>query len=817
MSGLWRHQQHVSDLLAKGKNVILQAPTGSGKTRAALDYFLFQLSTPSQQMTFPRRCIYSVPMRVLAKQFYLEYETIVSRYNQRFGLINPAAVKTQTGEQPEDPELTANLIFATIDQTLSSYLLAPYSLGRRRGNVNAGAVMSSYLVFDEFHLYDPNTTLPTTLMMLKNLKGVTPFVLMTATFSEVMLQELGHLLNADVFPNTTEHRTDLEALPSQQKQRFYHVVDHPLSARTVWDTHTQRSLVICNTVDRARRIYDDLVALVSPDVEVILLHSRFLRDERNAIEMRIRELFGKEADRTSGSAIVVATQAIEVGVDMSCSTLHTELAPANSIIQRAGRCARYPEETGVVYIYSQTINPADSENPLDLTDPAHAAPYIAREPLKPLFGPTLSAFRERQGEFRFSDEQSVITEVHSDQDAQILRNIQDSGYGNAKKVFAVQRGDTGTDPRHLIRDIQQQNIIIQADPDALLNQPHISPFGLSAFSLHPGTLRKYVEAWLETALELDTWAVKILHDFGEDEQGEAAKQSNYERYQWIEIRSSKDVHFALLTVVNPLLATYDRLRGFVPDQGGTWQTPVPEPKDATAYKEGHRYRLETYREHIQHVYDAFLKDWWESEWAAKQLEIRFGWSAGSVYRAAELAVLLHDIGKLSEGWQKWVQDYQAEIAVLEDDLRLEVEPGQVYAHTHLEKDSHREIERSMRKRPWHAVEGAVSIAPILAAELDNDNLLCAAFAAVARHHSPYSDAHQPYRLVKNAYQHIRDTFPKHIQAPDLQDLITSAERGNPQELIPNPDGDVAAFLGYLLITRALRRADVAGTKAGNLG
>jgi hypothetical protein len=134
----------------------------------------------------------------------------------------------------------------------------------------------------------------------------------------------------------------------------------------------------------------------------------------------------------------------------------------------------------------------------------------------------------------------------------------------------------------------------------------------------------------------------------------------------------------------------------------------------------------------------------------------------------------------------------------------------------LEKDSHREIERSMRKRPWHAVEGAVSIVPILAAELDNDNLLCAAFAAVARHHSPYSDAHQPYRLVKNAHQHIRNTFPHHIQAPDLQDLITSAERENPQELIPNPDGEVAAFLAYLLIARALRRADVAGTKAGNL-
>lgn len=807
MSDLWPHQQRVAHLLAKGQNVILQAPTGSGKTRAALYHFLDQLRTPLHDATFPRRCIYSVPMRVLAKQFYREYCELVKRYNLRFSLeLN---VKTQTGEQPEDPELTANLIFATIDQTLSSYLLSPYSLGKRKANVNAGAVLSSYLVFDEFHLYDPASTLPTTLLMLKTLKNITPFVLMTATFSTVMLEELGQLLNATVFPLNSDERAQLENLPSQQKQRFYRVVEYPLSAWAVLETHDKRSLVICNTVDRARLLYDEIVKASSHDTEVILLHSRFLTAERNTIEERIRQLFGKEGDRQTGSAIVVATQAIEVGVDMSCQALHTELAPANAIIQRAGRCARYAGEKGTVYLYSQTINPDAPDTAIDLTDETHAAPYTSQ---KNLFPATLRAFGARQGRFTFANEQAVIAEVHNEQDKQMLQNLRVGERGYASHVFAVQRGDEGTDARSLIRDIKSQNLIVHAAPDSLLNLPHISPLELPAFGLHPGTLRKYVIQWIERGNQLN-WAVKILHDYGRQKMDDNAAQSNEDRYDWHDIQSPKDLDGALLVVVNPLLATYDHKRGFVPDHGGDWQTPIPAPKSGTTWNKTHTYQLETYATHIRHVYDAFLSDWWEAEWAAKRLEACFGWLAGSVRRAAELAVLLHDVGKLSVGWQKWVRDYQHKLAVEEDDISLETQPSEAYAHTHLRTERHREIERSMPKRPWHAVEGAISSAPIVLAALENETLAIAVFAAIARHHSPYSDQHQPYQLVKNARQHIAATFAS--TSPDLNDLYNAATREEIRDFLPNPDGDTDKFLAYLLLVRALRRADVIGTIVGN--
>lgn len=809
------YQRQIASLLlhsdiSQRRNIILQAPTGAGKTQAALLPFLNALDN---QRDFPQRCIYSVPMRILAKQFVSTYEEAV----KNAGRSKDIKVRIQTGEQPEDPEFESNLIFATIDQTLSSYLLAPYSLGRRKANVNAGAVMSSYLVFDEFHLYDPASTLPTTLLMLRHLKGITPFILMTATFSTDMLEELGELLDAQVFPATPAEREGLDRLPSQQKTRIYRIAQRPLTAQTVLDVHVKRSLVICNQVDRARRLYDDLLNLKSPETQIILLHSRFLKEERNAIEEAIQSLFGKEADRSKGSAIVVATQAIEVGVDMSCETLHTELAPANAVIQRAGRCARYKDDRGTVYIYGQTLSPDDREQIIDLNDPNNAAPYTSQ---KALFKATFDAFSEREGKdkFEFSDEQAIITEVHGEDDRKILRDFRADGKHEAK-IFALQIGDSSVVAQHLIRDMKQQNIIIHANPDTLTSQPDVSPFDLPSFGLHPGTLQKYIRQWQERWEAMEDgpeWVVRILHDYGSQvtKDEESAAQANEERYRWLPLTHAEEARHAPLVAVHPAFATYDLKRGFVPDQGGDWETSISKTSTQKQTGAPYGYRLETYREHIQHVYTAFQNNWWEAAWAAARLEKRFKWPHGSVRRAAELAVLLHDVGKLSEDWQKWVCDYQAKIVALEDNSNLECAPGEAYAHTHLVTQAHKDIERSMRKRPWHAVEGAESTFDIVGTTLKNDDLSNAVYSAIARHHAPHSDSHQTYKLIKNARRHIAAAFPSLIPAPDLSALSEAAATSTISDYFPSPSGDRSTFLAYLLIVRALRRADVAGTQAG---
>src|SRR5579875_2232026 len=125
------------------------------------------------------------------------------------------------------------------------------------------------------------------------------------------------------------------------------------------DTQERESiltLVICNTVERATAVYKALKDLkkngsedrLFDDDHLLLLHSRFRLHERANWRHKL-EAFEKGEGQHSGARIVVATQVIEAGVDISASVLYTELCPLASLIQRLGRCARRVGETGKAF------------------------------------------------------------------------------------------------------------------------------------------------------------------------------------------------------------------------------------------------------------------------------------------------------------------------------------------------------------------------------------------------------------------------------------------------------------------------------------
>lgn len=815
---LYPYQEAVADLLLAGKNIILQAPTGAGKTRAALYPFLTSLNDLDEHYgRMPLRCVYSVPMRILAKQFFREYDEIIERYNLRFKLNITRAI--QTGEQQESRELADNLIFATIDQALSAYLMTPYSLSPGRGNLNAGALLSSYLVFDEFHLFDPHSTLPTTLHMLRRFKGITPFMLMTATFSGEMLHGLAELLDAVVFPRDADEQAQLLALPSQNKIRRCHTADTPLNAEIVLDRHRsaprRRSLVICNTVDRARYIYQQLRARIADsrqEMRVLLLHSRFLPEDRSRHEDDIRAAFGKGS--RAEDYIVVATQAVEVGVDMSSDVLHTELAPANAIIQRAGRCARYEGEEGDVYIYAAAEFPDDEAAEINLLE--KTAPYTGQgdEICR-----TWEAFQDRSGQaLDFKGEQAIISHAHGPADRKILDDLHTNSYQHNRAITYLMNGGSRAEARDFIREVLQQRVTIHANPDAVVERIHELP----SFGLHPGTLQKYIKQWLDAPREEGEWAVKIVLE-QDTPQAEDAAQANQDRY-WIRaISDATEAKFAPLVIVHPRHASYDRETGFLPDTPGDWEAPLPPEEDHKKGRPRGSYRLETYEAHIAEVYAAFEEQWPEAAWAARQLERRAGWPGGSVLKAARLAVLLHDVGKLNTSWQKWARSYQQRLAEALDDEALAPRPGEAYAHTHFDRadETHRSIQTNTRPpRPWHAVESALAVWDTLMLNLDkNEPLARAAYSAIARHHAPHSSEHRQIRLVKNARRHIEQTAKGRLDDLDLtylEELESCAIEADEDGAIFIAQADqVTEYLTYCLLVRALRRADNLGTQRGS--
>ena len=452
-------QRKVAEHLLSGRNVILQAPTGAGKTKAALFPFLL---AQQENIPFPRKLLYTTPMRVLAKNFHTDFE------ESPIGQQTSLQAKIQTGEHQDDRQFRSDLIFTTIDQVLSSFLNIPYALGLRQGNVNAGAVVGAYLVFDEFHLFDPDTSLGTVIEMLKMLNGITPFLLMTATFSEVLLERLSEYFSAEIVPVT---ETELKQIPSQQgKRREYRVSEGTLSENvdTIIAQHQQRSIIICNTVKRAQEMYQSLQSSSQRgiDTEVLLLHSRFLKKHRKAKEDMIRCRFKRDAGLDD--VILVATQVIEVGLDISCENLHTELAPASAILQRAGRCARFENESGTVTIYP--IPPTTDGSP-------NYAPYD-----KEISEATMAAFQHRNGDLlAFVAEQEVVNEVHRESDEKILAGIETRPI-RSRISEAISGQELGL-ARELIRKDDSRLLLVHDEPETL-----DKPFRVEGFSLYRGTL-----------------------------------------------------------------------------------------------------------------------------------------------------------------------------------------------------------------------------------------------------------------------------------------------------------------------------------------
>ncbi|MCA8997953.1 MAG: CRISPR-associated endonuclease Cas3'', partial [Planctomycetaceae bacterium] len=99
------------------------------------------------------------------------------------------------------------------------------------------------------------------------------------------------------------------------------------------------TLVVLNRVSRSQDLFQAIKKLTdkkNSGVDVCLIHSRFRPVDREATQAKALD----DTELPKAGRIIIATQAIEAGVDLSATTLFTELAPWSSLVQRFGRCNR---------------------------------------------------------------------------------------------------------------------------------------------------------------------------------------------------------------------------------------------------------------------------------------------------------------------------------------------------------------------------------------------------------------------------------------------------------------------------------------------
>lgn len=812
---LYPYQELVAKHILSGKNVILQAPTGTGKTIATLLPFLHARRHLNSD-SFPRKCIYSVPMRVLANQFHEEYTKIIRRY----GWQDSLRVERHTGDQPDDPKMEGDLTFTTIDQTLSNFLNIPYSLGRRSANLNAGAVLASYLVFDEFHLYDPDVMLPTTLEMLRMLRSSTPFVVMTATFSSQMLTQLAEYLNAIVVPGNEEDRQKMMRIDSQiGKTRRFFAVDDDLTSDAVLSSEAtgRRVICICNTVARAQSLYlslkERLDDMNDSETQICLLHSSFYKNDRRNKERWIAEQFGLGQDEYDGpKLILIATQVIEVGLDATCDVIHTELAPAASILQRAGRCARRAGEKGEVYIYL----PRNDEGEPDYT------PYSLRnQPCRTARGRELCErtwqalkLEKFSGQHMdFEREQALIDEAHTAIDQEIFDELEGTQSLRLEEMLQTMRDqDRGAGPE-LIRNASSRYIFVHTDPNND-EQLRRNPWHYDGFTRSPGMVAAAFNS-LEKIVDGETpWIMQSAYPASDRvKRDEEAPSRHSAEYRWVSVGDCAEAAKSLVLAIHPSVAQYSSELGFRFATTGLSAdqhiAPVrPKKGEPTSFN----YRRETFSEHVMGLLRAYQNAQDEIAFVARRLEERMRFPHGTLDRMLRILFVCHDLGKLSSDWQQWAHEWQRQVGMFYGDADMSVPSDYMAAHTDFEPTAEqKQLQRKLRKRPNHAGESAVAAIPLLEDFCaESKALFRAAMSSIARHHHPSTDSYQSFAGHLAAGKAVQDALKVVGFSPVLAervDLIMDGREPLSRMLVRFDARHLDEVLLYFLLVRTLRLAD----------
>lgn len=332
-------------------------PTGLGKTAAATVAWLWKLYQGSSDHT--RRLVYCLPMRVLVEQTHDAIKHWLDNATTCFGSKLVPSLHLMMGGDADKvwdthPEAPAILV-GTQDMLLSRALNRGYGVSRYRWPIQFGLLHNdTQWLFDETQLMGVAVETSAQLQGLRDKLGTQRPVRslsMSATLSDRQLGTVDHAAPVDgwktfalegtdqehpVVATRTQSRKQLRQAPlaldaSTAKGDYVKLLADLVVAEHVPDTLT---LIVLNRVARAQDLFAALLKRGRTKENLALIHSRFRPPDRSSNERMLQ---------ANGDRIIVATQAIEAGVDVSAHTMFTELAPWSSLVQRFGRCNRYGE------------------------------------------------------------------------------------------------------------------------------------------------------------------------------------------------------------------------------------------------------------------------------------------------------------------------------------------------------------------------------------------------------------------------------------------------------------------------------------------
>ncbi|MEW1612199.1 MULTISPECIES: CRISPR-associated helicase Cas3' [unclassified Streptomyces] len=360
------HQRHAA---ATDGHLILVAPTGSGKTEAGLSWAAQQMRTmpglPRVVWTLP----YRASLNAARRRFARDLDPAPGKDTPDIGLLHGTVAHTLLGEAAEDecPDgdasrdvvptaamarqararagamrlFTQRLRVATPHQLLRGAIAGPAYSSVLLEQVN------SVFVLDELHAYEAEVfgRLCAAMSLWERLGS--RVAVLSATLAPPMIALIEETLTQPVkchrAPQGTSpvrHRLLLDENPL--------TVPESVARLRAWLEEGHSVIVVANTVATAQTLYEELAVCARaclPDDPhaALLLHSRFRHGDRDAIE---GNLLRRHPERVAGGSrsrrggLTIATQVVEVSLQLDFDRGAVENAPIEAVAQRAGRVNR---------------------------------------------------------------------------------------------------------------------------------------------------------------------------------------------------------------------------------------------------------------------------------------------------------------------------------------------------------------------------------------------------------------------------------------------------------------------------------------------